>query len=973
MAQALLQARNPDIAANFNDEEAGRIAMRCGTLVGSGNALAAVYGYQLILAALELHELSPWQKKLLFQARVSAIMAAKTALMDTPDGALYSWALALVNKGLLDSADAEVIGEMSYDAGVLNLDPYVAGRRLTTRDAYDESIRLWQLRLEQRVGDRFDGVADAARMLEPEDALAAADAWLRKAIHHQSGRDRGRGIKALLQTMLARKNLFDVAVDAGDQIDGLVTDALRLLDIDHEKIEYIAILKMAMQLARPVPATDVEAILKPSVADVLSALPPGRAGDFVTEVVGLLRVANSRRALDIFVEARPLLAAGDQQNRRDLLLLEGSAMGAAVPAAIAAHLQAGVDTAADRAWLDTQATSDETAMACAYVQLAQLSLSRSQEPEGRACIARLRERAPQFADRHREALDTLDITLADGWAVDAVDAQAYGDAVLRYGDAVTLAMSVGLVEQAFSELAYLEQIVMRYRTLEVFDAASHALDTAGFLVQAAGGDRGVWSVVTLAQAVLKMLLEHDDPDAEIISRLLQTVKGAQFAGALEAGVRYAAAADPLARDQLQRIGSVAAESGGDLLGNASVDVDEDVLLNAYFGRFDQSAGATALERLANLQHRFDAYVGDELLPLPRAQAATQTLEDLRTTIDVGTVLLDLYIDADASGVRTAVALVSTNEQTQVLRNPQPGAGSIDVAVGALRRSVVRYTPVGVVDDDAQQQLADDASALLGAPVLEALAAHHAAGRRHLRIVPHGALQFYPMHLLCPADAPLADNWTVTYLPNLGLARPLSPPADAPPVAIGLGFAADPPLPPLTSSIAETTAVAKCFGTPPVLDKDATKSRVLDSFRRARYVHLSTHGKHNVVAPAFQCIYVAGEKTPDRIFAYELLALDLRGLEVLTLSACETALGRFDRGNNVRGLPAALLLAGVHAIVGTLWPVFGDATATFFAAFYAALRPGVRVRDAYRAAQLACQTAYPMYKHWGAFYLIDRTA
>ena len=139
------------------------------------------------------------------------------------------------------------------------------------------------------------------------------------------------------------------------------------------------------------------------------------------------------------------------------------------------------------------------------------------------------------------------------------------------------------------------------------------------------------------------------------------------------------------------------------------------------------------------------------------------------------------------------------------------------------------------------------------------------------------------------------------------------------------------------------------------------------------LHLSTHGKHNVIAPAFQCLYVAGATEADRIFAFELLALDLRNLNVLTLSACETALGRFDRGDNLRGLPASLLLTGVQAIVATLWKVGSAPSATFFPAFYTALRPGVRVRDAFRSAQLTCRAAHPLYADWGAFYLMDRAA
>ncbi|MFE5587174.1 CHAT domain-containing protein [Kitasatospora sp. NPDC056531] len=70
--------------------------------------------------------------------------------------------------------------------------------------------------------------------------------------------------------------------------------------------------------------------------------------------------------------------------------------------------------------------------------------------------------------------------------------------------------------------------------------------------------------------------------------------------------------------------------------------------------------------------------------------------------------------------------------------------------------------------------------------------------------------------------------------------------------------------------------------------------------------------HDAAAPAFQCLYLAPDQRSDgRLHAHELLGLELRGLDLVTLSACETALGRFDASDNPRGLPAALLLSGAH--------------------------------------------------------------
>ena len=106
-----------------------------------------------------------------------------------------------------------------------------------------------------------------------------------------------------------------------------------------------------------------------------------------------------------------------------------------------------------------------------------------------------------------------------------------------------------------------------------------------------------------------------------------------------------------------------------------------------------------------------------------------------------------------------------------------------------------------------------------------------------------------------------------------------------------------------------------------------------------------------------------------LFAHELLRADLRGVRLIGLSACETALGRIDRADNPRGLPAALLLAGVESVVGTLWEVAGDAARVFFVGLYAGLAAGQSRGAAFRAAQQETRRRFPHPRDWGAFYLL----
>lgn len=269
-------------------------------------------------------------------------------------------------------------------------------------------------------------------------------------------------------------------------------------------------------------------------------------------------------------------------------------------------------------------------------------------------------------------------------------------------------------------------------------------------------------------------------------------------------------------------------------------------------------------------------------------------------------------------------------------------------------------PVARTDEEA---LADGLSALFG-PVTDLLREAYVTGKRHLVIVPHGALHFAPLHLLYLDGKPLADTWTVTYLPTVALLEraPTDGEGALTLAAVGLGFA-DGTLPPIPDAVDEAADVAAQFGTTALLDEQATQEAVFAALGWAQLFHIATHGMHNVAAPAFQSLCVADK----RVNTHELLRLDLGGLDLVTLPACETALGRFDAADNLRGIPASLLLPGASAIVGTLWEVEARTSHDFFTALYEQIREGSSKLDAFTEAQQQTRAAHPQYRDWGAFY------
>jgi len=88
-------------------------------------------------------------------------------------------------------------------------------------------------------------------------------------------------------------------------------------------------------------------------------------------------------------------------------------------------------------------------------------------------------------------------------------------------------------------------------------------------------------------------------------------------------------------------------------------------------------------------------------------------------------------------------------------------------------------------------------------------------------------------------------------------------------------------------------------------------------------------------------------------------LNFNNVELLTLSACETALGddgASHHGVEVEGLGAIAQQAGAKAVLATLWPVADESTATLMRALYQAHKVNhLDKADALRQAQLALLT------------------
>lgn len=246
--------------------------------------------------------------------------------------------------------------------------------------------------------------------------------------------------------------------------------------------------------------------------------------------------------------------------------------------------------------------------------------------------------------------------------------------------------------------------------------------------------------------------------------------------------------------------------------------------------------------------------------------------------------------------------------------------------------------------------------------------------RTLVFVPDGSLRNVPMSVLHNGDHFLIEDFSIGLTPGLKLISPQTLHQENIKVLVAGLTEARQGFSPLDYVVDEVQAIKNNVKRGEILlDQSFTRTALKDKLAAQSFpvVHVATHGKFS--SKAEDTFLLAWD---NRINVTDLdqtlqasLSLGKQAIELLVLSACETAAGD---NRAALGLAGTAISAGARSTLATLWAINDQATAHLIGNFYAALtQPNTTRATALRQAQLEFLKD-PRYRHpiyWAPYVLV----
>ncbi|MDH3643636.1 MAG: CHAT domain-containing protein, partial [Gammaproteobacteria bacterium] len=247
-----------------------------------------------------------------------------------------------------------------------------------------------------------------------------------------------------------------------------------------------------------------------------------------------------------------------------------------------------------------------------------------------------------------------------------------------------------------------------------------------------------------------------------------------------------------------------------------------------------------------------------------------------------------------------------------------------------------------------------------------------AGVSTLVFVPDGALHGIPMGVLHDGQKFAVEEFSIAITPGLSLLSPTPLDRERSTALLAGVSASQAGYDNLPNVPAELSGIQSLFGGEVLLDEafsaEVFKDRVVES--QPGIVHIASHAVFGGSAGGSFLLTHDGTLSIDELRGVVSESRFRRPLELLTLSACETAAGD-DRA--ALGLSGTAIRAGARSALGTLWTVSDAASQQLIVEFYRQLAEAeVSKAQALQRAQTAllkdARFGHPYY--WSPYLLIS---
>ncbi|MBM4001106.1 MAG: tetratricopeptide repeat protein [Planctomycetes bacterium] len=499
------------------------------------------------------------------------------------------------------------------------------------------------------------------------------------------------------------------------------------------------------------------------------------------------------------------------------------------------------------------------------------------------------------------------------------------------------------------------------------------------------------AMVASLRKYLDHYLSHAASGSEFGARAYEQVlqwKGEVFLRQREA---RAATGDPAVADIHRELRSTTRRLATLTLGAASNHVDDEGRVDQGGSKDESEQAGRHVEELMREKERLEAELSRRSAAY-RAARKPITAPDIASSLPPGGALVD-FLEFERPAARGSGTEAPTNAERRLIafvirRGHDPVMADLG-AMGTIAEDIETWRRTYGRSEESHR-----AGHRLRERIWTPLDAH-LAGVDRIFVSPDGTLGRFPFPAL-PGAAPgtyLIEERLISVLPVAQALVTAAPARDSMKVDRnllligGVDYDADPGRPgpsrpkkrfgrpvergserrsfhPLDGTLGELAAIEKMYedtfgadGLTTLRKSDASENRFWIEAPRHLYVHVATHGffasegnqaEHGMpgqdtraVPPGIRSgLALAGangrlatDGDDGILTADEVEMLDLQGVELVMLSACETGLGDSASGEGLLGLQRAFQIAGAQSVVATLWKVDDERTRALMERFY----------------------------------------